>query len=288
MLTPDGETTIVGILGWPVEHSLSPLMHNAAFEAKRLNAVYVPFAVEKPGAALKAALCSISNLSGVSVTIPHKAWAARAADRRDPLSEISGAANTLVREKDGTLFACNTDGPGALRALKVHVEVRGRRCLLIGYGGAAAAIGHALLLEAHPGAVLVQGRNRSKRRRFVDALRKNKGSRRALVRGVEWNEIGPDDVDVIIQTTPLGMKGKPRDLPLPADFLQQRHTVFDIVYNPARTPLVELASERRCTIVPGYLMLLHQAVLQFQKFTGQPAPEAAMEKALLRALRRQA
>ena len=276
---------LAGILGWPVAQSLSPLMHNAAFAARRLNMVYVPFAVEKPGAAFKAALCGMSNLRGLSVTVPHKTWAARAADNLDALSQVSGAANTLIREGDGRLWAHNTDGPGALEALRRHGEPRGKRYLIIGYGGAAAAIGHALLLEAHPAAVLVQGRNRAKRRRFVDALRGNKGARRALVRGVEWSDVSPDDVDVIIHTTPLGMKGKPKELPLPEEFVKQSHTVFDIVYNPARTPLVELASSRRCKIVPGYLMLLYQAVLQFEKFTGQKAPEGVMEKELLAALR---
>lgn len=286
MLDLNGETKLAGLLGYPVEHSLSPVIHNAGFAARRLNIAYVPFSVEKPGAALKSSLSSIENLCGVSVTIPHKAWAARAADRQDALSQICGAANTLVRETDGSLSAYNTDGPGALEALARQGNPRGKRYLILGYGGAAAAIAHALLLDGNPAAVMIQGRNKTKRRRFVDALRKNKGARRALVRGVEWNDLLPTDVDVIIHTTPLGMKGKPKELPLPAEFLDRAHTIFDIVYNPARTPLVDAATVRRSTIVPGYQMLLLQATLQFEKFTGQKAPEGAMEKALLAALRR--
>ncbi len=286
MVVPNGETALMGILGWPVSHSLSPAIHNAGFAARRINAIYVPFAVERPTASLKSAFSALGNLRGVSVTIPHKAWAARSADRRDSLTDISGAANTLVREPDGTLSAHNTDGPGALEALRRHTETRGKRVLLIGYGGSAAAIAHALLLEGHPASVLVQGRNRAKGRRFVEALRRNRGAKRSLVRAVDWDDVSSDDVDVVIHTTPLGMKGKPQELPLPAEFVQSRHVVFDIVYNPARTPLVELARSRRCTVVPGYLMLLFQATLQFELFTGQKAPESIMEKELLAALRR--
>lgn len=281
----NGDTQLCGILGWPVGHSLSPVMHNAAFRARRMNAVYLPFPVEKPRAGLKSTLLDLQNFRGLSVTIPHKVWAARIADKADALTVACGAANTLV-PKDGELHAHNTDGAGALEALRRNADVRGKRVLIIGYGGSAAAIAHALLLDGKPAALLVAGRNKKSKRRFVESLRTNPSAKRTLLRVTEWDDLEADDVDVIIQTTPLGMVGKAKELPLPEEFVQQRHLVFDIVYNPARTPLVDLATRRRATLVPGYLMLLYQAVAQFTLFTGETAPESIMEKELLAAIRR--
>lgn len=289
MVLIDGNTKVFGILGHPTGHSLSPLIHNAAFAARKINAAYVPFNVERSSAALKKAVLTL-GIDGLSVTIPHKAWAARSADRTDALTECCGAANTLIRNaKNDTLHAYNTDGPGAVRALKVHLpDLRGRRFLLLGYGGSATAIAHALVLDESPAMLAVAGRNARKLGTFVDAIKNRHRKRSTLVRGTNFNDIEPRDVDVIIHTTPLGMKGAEQDLPLPDNFVQDFHYVFDIVYNPMRTPLLQHAAARGAKTVPGYLMLLYQAVLQFELFTGESAPENLMEKELLAALRKRA
>lgn len=281
----DARTRTFGLLGHPVGHSLSPLIHNAAFRRLQENAVYLAFDVPRADAALKKGVLAL-GLQGLSVTIPHKTWACRAADERDALSECCDAANTLI-PRNGALHAYNTDGPGALRALKTALpELRGRRFLLLGYGGSAAAIAHALLLEERPAALAVAGRNAKKRAAFVAALHERHGDRNTLVRGVEFDRFAPEDADVIIHTTPLGMQGQSEELPLPADFVQEYHTVFDIVYNPMQTPLIQLARRRKARVVYGYLMLLYQAVLQFELFTGRDAPENLMERELLAALRK--
>ncbi|MCB1326462.1 MAG: shikimate dehydrogenase [Leptospiraceae bacterium] len=268
-----------------MSHSLSPRLHNAAFANRRINAAYLPFEIEKADAALKRAFQKL-RIRGLSVTIPHKGWAARVADELDPLSECSGAANTLLFQDDGVVLGRNTDGPGALRALKESLGVlRGRRFLLLGYGGSATAIAHALALEEKPALFLLSGRNKRKLDRFARDLSDQHATRSLKIRTTDFEDLEPDDVDVIIQTTPLGMQGQSDELPLPETFVQSFHTVFDIVYIPARTPLLKLAAARKARTVPGYLMLLYQAVLQFELFTGQAAPAHLMEQELLAALR---
>ncbi len=281
--TVDGRSAVFGILGHPVAHSLSPLLHNLGFQFKGINAVYVPFAVETVSPALKKGILAL-GIKGLSVTIPHKTWAAKIADQSDDLTRCSGAANTLIRSGD-ELHAHNTDGPGALRALEYRLkQLRGLRYLLIGYGGSATAIAHALLLKGYPSLLGITGRNRKKCASFADAL--NQAHRPGVARRILEAELEPNHFDVIINTTPLGMEGKEALLPVPVEFLHRAHTVFDIVYTPQRTPLLALAERRGAKTIPGYLMLLYQALLQFELFTGEKAPEALLEKELLRALRK--
>jgi shikimate dehydrogenase len=285
----DGKTRIFGLLGHPTGHSLSPLIHNAAFAARKINAVYVPFDVPATSMALKRGIAAL-RIDGLSVTIPHKAWAAKIADDWDDLTECCGAANTLIRKPDSDeLMARNTDGAGAVRALKQHCpELRGRRFLILGYGGSATAIAHALLLEDSPAMLAVAGRNARKLRAFVNELKSCHGRRSTMIRTVsqDFADLTAEDIDIIVHTTPLGMSGADQDLPLPADFIREFHHVFDIVYNPMRTPLLKHAAARGAKTIPGYLMLLYQAILQFEFFTGQKAPENLMEKELLAALRK--
>ncbi len=281
-----GNTRVFGIIGNPLGHSLSPLLHNAAFRSQKIDAVYVPFPVEKANTGLGKAISAL-NIQGLSVTIPHKTWAAKIADRSDPLTERCGAANTLIREQDGTLSAYNTDGPGAVRALKTaHPGIKGSRILLIGYGGSAMAIAHSLLLDEKPASLIITGRSASKRKAFADSLQNTNPKPTTVIRSEAVENIDPEEVDIIIHTTPLGMKGKPQDLPVPDSFIQKEHTVFDIVYNPARTPLLKKAELVGAKTIKGYLMLLFQAIIQFELFTGLKAPESLMERELLSSLRK--
>ncbi len=279
----DGETAVYGIIGHPVGHSLSPLLHNAAFRAKSINALYAAFDVPKADAALRKGILAL-GLKGLSVTIPHKGWAAKIADECDEMSRKCGAANTLIR-RGGKLAAYNTDAPGAVRALSERSgSLSGSRILVVGYGGSATAIVHGMLGE-RPDRVIVTGRNKAKRGRFVDSVKKADRSMASRIVSMDAEKIGSDDVDIIIQTTPLGMKGKAADLPVPEALITKRHIVFDIVYNPPRTPILALAEKRGARTVPGYMMLLYQAVLQFELFTGEKAPESLMERELLRAIK---
>ena len=281
----DGKTKVYGILGWPVSHSLSPLLHNTAFRSCcKINSVYLPFPVEKPRNSTKEAFLEL-GIYGLSVTIPHKKWAAEIAVKKDELSECCGAANTLIR-KGEEWHAFNTDGKGALQAMQKKIgNLKGKNFLIIGYGGSAAAIAHSLLMEQVPNCLLITGRNMQKRERFASSLLEKHPASGSAVREGPCKDLNPQEIDVIIQATPLGMQGAPQELPIPENFIQKKHFVFDIVYHPTRTPFLQNARRKGAKIIPGYLMLLYQAVLQFELFTGQKAPSKIMERVLRRALK---
>lgn len=280
-----GKTKVFGILGDPVAHSLSPAMHNAAFEQKRFDGVYVPFHTTRTGAFLKQSISAL-GLAGLSVTIPHKTWAARTADLPDALTKLSGAANTLI-PKDGKLLAYNTDGPGAMKALE-EKKSSGSRYLLIGYGGSATAIAHSILLR-NPGAqIAVTGRRIKKAEAFAKVTAG--GHKHASVYAAAFPSIDPDEIDIVIQTTPAGMQDPDAEVLPGMQFdpvwIRRKHTIFDIVYTPMKTPLLMLAEDKGARIVFGYKMLLYQAVLQFELFTGMQAPHSLMERILLDQLKR--
>ena len=289
-----GSARLYGILGHPVKHSLSPRLHNQGFAALKSDSIYIPFDVDRTGPFLKRFLYS-SNIHGLSVTIPHKLWAYRASDSSDRLSQICGASNTLlIHKKAGKatpiLEARNSDGPGAVQALKEAGSIRGKNILISGYGGSARAIAAQILLEEKPASIWIAGRNATKIKRFVRDLKKAiKGAPIfALPAGatslpaLPGISAGAVKTDIIIQTTPLGMSSHAdaNTLPVSEAFLKKGTVVFDIVYSPMMTPLLTLAKKRKCKIVYGYRMLLHQAVYQFQWFTGKKPNVAAWEKIL--------
>ncbi|MCE9599939.1 MAG: shikimate dehydrogenase [Spirochaetia bacterium] len=281
----NGQTSVFGILGNPVSHSLSPAMHNAAFKARNVNAVYVPFPAESVQPTLKKALLSF-GIKGLSVTIPHKIWAAKIADQQDPLTSMSGAANTLLFQKNA-ISAYNTDGPGAVRALHERHRAGGKRYLICGYGGSSVAIAHSLLLESRPAAIWITGRNIKKAQKLVQDLSAGHPKANCLLRAERFDKIQPEEIDMLIQTTPSGMsshnglEGVLPELNFDPAWIRKNHVVFDIVYTPMRTPLLDLAEKKGASVVYGYKMLLYQATRQFELFTGQKAPESLMERVLL-------
>ncbi len=283
-----GKTRVFGILGNPVAHSLSPAMHNAAFQFKRINAAYIPFHTTQTGAFLKKGLLSL-GVQGLSITIPHKVWAARAADETDSLSRLCGAANTWILN-DGRVHAYNTDGPGAVRAMHERHRSGARRYLILGYGGSATAIAHSLILDAAPATIWIAGRNLRKAQKFARDLRAAHPRSRCGIEAAPLSEIAPGQIDIVIQTTPSGLSAAKGAEVLPElgfdpDWIHKHHIVFDIVYIPMRTPLIELAERKGASVVYGYKMLLYQAARQFELFTGQTAPESLMERVLLSHLR---
>ncbi len=302
----DAQTQVFGIIGNPLSHTFSPAMHNAGFAARKTNAVYLAFPI-KNLIQLKYSMKQW-NIRGLSVTIPYKIAIRRLLDRIDPLALQIGSVNTILWGKTGLLEGYNTDGPGAIMALtKSKVTLAGKKILVIGSGGSARSIAFALAREK-PSEIGILARNPMMAMQLARNLTLNKdnpkvtlyltGVRQTLQNslvefmpqsGRKWTSLrynDPDmiaDFDLIINTTPMGMKGSPSaaQSPLKAAEIKKHQTVFDIVYNPAHTPLLKIAKQKRCPIVLGHKMLLYQGVLQFELFTGRPAPVLEMEKALI-------
>lgn len=304
----DAKTQIYGIIGNPLGHTFSPAMHNAAFAARQINAVYLAFPV-KNLTQLKHSIKQL-NIRGLSVTIPYKISVRRLLDQIDPLALQIGSVNTILWGKTGQLEGYNTDGPGAIMALKKSgIPLKGKKILVIGSGGSARSIAFALTREK-PAQIGILARNEMMAMQLGRNLAlqgenppitlhimpdgKNTPKTRAAAHGANWSsavytakgELA--EYDLLINTTPMGMKGSPAALisPLAPNELEKHQTVFDIVYNPAQTPLLKLAKKRGCRTVLGYKMLLYQGVLQFELFTGKTAPEKEMEKALMAEIRK--
>ncbi len=273
-------TDLYCILGNPVRHSLSPVLHNAAFRKAAINAVYVAFEPKS----IRLAVQSIRDLGikGASVTIPFKIEVIPFLDAIDPSAKSIGSVNTLVN-RDGILTGYNTDGTGAIRALeKNRVAVKNRTALIIGNGGSARAIAIALL-ENHS-SVIIAGRNRSRAEDLAKNLEKKHWPARALsIDDLEPNFM--EEIDIIINTTPVGMSPNVDRMPLRENLILRKHAVFDIVYSPLTTKLLAVAAKKRCKVVKGIDMLIYQGAMQFEIWTGKAAPIKAINSAMFNRLR---
>lgn len=264
-------TRIYGVIGNPVGHSLSPLLHNTGFRARRIDAVYLPFLVTDLRDFLRA--IPEFGLSGFSVTIPHKESILRYLQDCDPLAAEIGAVNTVVVRRDGSLFGCNTDFAGILVALEEKLKLTGSRALILGAGGAARAAAFAL---AQAGAhVLICARRAAAARELAKAVGGDTLPRRALP---------TEFFDVILNATPVGMYPQIHASPLSPRELNCR-VVMDLINRPEKTQLLKLAAGRGIATVSGVEMFIPQGIAQWELWTGQNAPHAAMRKAVVRALR---
>ncbi len=266
----DRRTLVYGVIGDPVGHSLSPLMHNVGFQARRINAVYLPFLVRD----LRDFLGAIEPLgiAGFSVTLPHKERMLRYLNDCDPLAKAIGAVNTAVVRGGGKLYGYNTDYVGALRAIERRVRLRGSRVLLYGAGGAARAVAFAL---AQGGAVVCVCARRFERARALARAVGGEAVRRARLRR--------EFFDAIVNATPVGMYPRAGRSPLEAAELNCR-VVMDLIYRPMKTRLLELAERRGIETISGVEMFVAQGTAQWEIWTGIRAPVAAMRRAVLAAL----
>ena len=273
-------TQFCGLIGNPVEHSLSPAIHNAAFQKLGLNFVYLAFRVEAIGDAIKG-LRSLGNFRGASVTIPHKVSAVPFLDSLEPTARHIGAINTIVAE-GGILKGYNTDAIGALRALhEGGVALNGRQVVMLGSGGAARAIAFALGAETGIDRLTILGIDEQERTVLVRDLRLKAGMavQESLLDESMLRKVLPD-THVLIHCTPMGMSPKIHQTSVPAALLHSELTVMDIVYNPRDTQLLKDAKAAGCRVIPGLEMFLHQAAAQFELWTNQAAPVDVMRKVL--------
>ena len=279
----NGRTKVCCLIGKPVSHSLSPVIHNAAFRELNLNYIYVAFNVERDS--LKTAIRGIKSLGirGVNVTMPHKTEVIEYIDVVDDNAREIRAVNTIVND-NGILKGYNTDGIGALKAIKRFTSIEGRRILLIGAGGAGRAI--ATELSKYASELIILNRTVSKAAEIALKLSKKgyKVRGRGLNRRIIEREI--KKVDLIINATPIGMKEVVSSSPVPKELLSPDMVVFDIVYEPLETELLQYAKSLGCLTIDGLWMLIYQAAEAFKLWTDKEAPIEVMRKAALEVLER--
>ena len=272
---------LLGVMGDPIGHSRSPLMQTAALRALGIPGAYVPLLVA-PGRLGDAVAAARSlQFRGFNVTIPHKVNVIPYLDRLDERAAAIGAVNTVVNDGE-TLTGYNTDGIGYVRALKTEAvpELAGKRILVLGAGGAARGVVDALLRE-EPGELIVANRAADK----ALALAAEWGQRGAL-KGIGMNEahrVVPF-MDVIINTTSVGMHPHTGDTPLDAALLREGTVVSDLIYNPLETRLLAEAKTRGCMAHGGLGMFVYQGAYALEYWTGKPAPTDIMRSVILQAL----
>jgi len=265
-------TRVYGVIGDPIGHSLSPLLHNTAFCARKFDAVFVPFLVRD----LREFLGAMEGfgVAGLAVTIPHKETILRSLDDCDPLAARIGAVNTVVVRGGGRLYGYNTDYVGVLRSLEKRMRLAGSRVLLFGAGGAAKAAAFAL---AQAGSIVCVCARRPERARAL--------ARAAGGQVVARADLMREFFDAIVNCTPIGMHPH-GGTPLASAELNCR-IVMDMVYRPRDTELLKLARRKGIEIISGVEMFLAQGFAQYEIWTGERAPESAMRRAVVSALDRE-
>ncbi|WP_457615127.1 shikimate dehydrogenase [Methanopyrus sp.] len=283
----DAETNVVGLIGHPVEHSLSPVMHNAAFKELGLNYVYLTFDV--PPEKLEGAVRGAVDLGivGLNVTIPHKEAVKGLCDELDRDAELIGAVNT-VRLSQDKIEGFNTDGEGFLLALREEADFdpRGTKSVILGAGGAARAVSFKLATEGAD-EIVIANRTVERAERLAKELEK-KVRVKARAIGLNGKEIGRElrDADLLVDATPVGMYPNEDEPPLvTADQMHENLIVNDLVYNPPKTRLLEEAEKAGATPVSGVGMLVYQGALAFELWTEEEAPVDVMREAVLEHLR---
>jgi shikimate dehydrogenase len=281
-----GTTSLVGLIGWPVEHSLSPIMHNAAFAELELNWAYVPLPVrpEDVRQALKG--LAALNFVGVNVTVPHKQAVIPYLDELSEAVRLTGAVNT-IHIRDGEFFGYNTDAIGFLNSLEeANCPPQGKRVAVLGAGGAARAVVYAL---ARSGADSVVVLNRTAERAaflvddladaFPDSALTFEAFTRQALAALDSN------VDLVVNTTSVGMYPRVGASPWPADVpIPPEVTFCDLVYNPLETVFLARARAAGAATIDGVGMLVHQGAFAFEKWTGHPAPIEVMRQVCLNEL----
>ncbi len=277
-----GKTKVLGIIGHPVEHSLSPVMHNAAITALGLDYVYVPFPVEPEN--LSAALHGLRALGirGFNVTIPHKSSVIPLLDKISPEAELCGAVNTVSREKD-LLVGYNTDGIGLLKSLKEDLgfEPSGATVLILGAGGAARGA-LASLCKAGVSRMIIANRTRERGDALLGKFRDKFTNVAFSLSSLEMEQLEENlkTADILVNTTSVGMNGTSFEK-LDLALMGSHAMVYDMVYSPPETPLLAAARRKGLACANGIGMLAAQGEASFLIWTGEESPAGLMKKRLL-------
>jgi len=282
-----GRTRVCGIIGDPIEHTMSPVMHNAAFEKMGVDYFYVPFRVKKEQLAKAIEGVRALNIRGLNVTIPHKVDIIPFLDGLDPLAKRIGAVNTVVND-EGILTGYNTDATGFLQALLERgIEPRGGNIVILGAGGASRAISF-ILAETGSNLVIL---NRLLELDWAEELASRLSHTFAKeVEALELNQKNLaealEKADILVNATSVGMTPSMDETLVPFNLLKPGLVVFDIVYNPIKTRLLREAEEAGAKIISGIDMLVWQGALAFEKWTGLKAPIELIRKEVIKILQR--
>jgi len=276
-----GKTQVCGVIGDPIEHTLSPIMHNAAFNHLGLDLVFLAFRVK--AAELENAMRGMRGLGihGLNVTMPHKNAVAKYMDEVDLTVKVLGSVNTILNES-GRLLGFNTDGVGALKALLENgIDPDGKKLLLLGAGGAAKAIAYALAKEV--GELCVLNRASEKAKELAESLSRTFSNRKIVGDALSSSAIQRNlqDSDILINATSVGMHPNIGQSLVAPQWLKPDLCVMDIVYDPVETKLMNDAKAAGAHVVSGVEMLLYQGAASFEIWTGVSAPIEVMRKAAL-------
>jgi shikimate dehydrogenase len=278
-------TQLCAVIGNPIAHSLSPAIHNAAYEKLNLDFIYLAFRVKDVQSAL-AGMRALENFRGMSVTIPHKIEAMKYLDQIAEPDRAIGSVNTVINEK-GKLLGLGTDGPGALKALTdADVDIDGQNVLMVGSGGAARAIAFTLAQKTRLNQLAILDIDEIILKGLVNDLKAGTDTR------IMPALLGPDTLisamktaDVIIHCTPVGMHPNGDASLIPSTLFRKGQVVFDIVYTPLETKLLFEAKSHGLKVISGVEMFINQAVLQFEHFTGVDAPIEIMRHVVMEHLK---
>lgn len=275
-----GKTRVYGVIGDPIEHSLSPVIHNAAFAALGLDSVFLAFKVKPVDVASAVNGMRALGIHGLSVTMPHKTTVIPHLDEVDKTARFLNTVNT-IQSKNGKLWGFNTDGIGALKALRENgVDPKGKKVLLLGAGGASRAIAYTIAQQADELVIL--------NRTVKPAKDLSRQLRLLLPKKISADALSPEalednlmDSEVLINATSIGMKPNANETPINPEWLRTNLAVMDIVYNPLETKLVKIAKEAGAKVVSGVEMLIYQGAASFEIWTGKSAPVQVMRKTVL-------
>lgn len=273
-----GKTRVCGIIGDPIEHTLSPVMQNAAFREMGLDYIYLPFKVAEGNLSEAIDGLRALNMAGINVTIPHKVVVMPLLDDIDGLAGYIGAVNTIVNQ-GGSLKGYNTDASGFYQALTANkIEVSKKKIVILGAGGASRAIAFILADKGAELTILNRSLDSAQTiaERVFQALRTEIKVGKLTVKNLE-----PvlDEADILVNTTSLGMSPDLTETPVPARLLKKELVVFDIIYNPLKTRLIKEAEKEGARVLNGLEMLVRQGTAAFELWTGLKAPIEVMRKA---------
>lgn len=268
-----GSTRLTGLFGYPVKHTISPAMHNAAFRKLGLDLFYMPFSVHPR--CLKTALKSLPALGfvGVNITVPHKQKVISFLDKITKEAKAIGAVNAIL-VKGSKLIGYNTDGPGFIKSLGKY-SLKNKTMFLLGAGGAARAVAVASALSGI-NRIYIADKLGNRAKELAEKISKNKAKAVAIGKSMR-KALGK--ADIIVNATPVGLK-KDDPISIPASWIPRKKLVYDLIYNPRETKLLKAAKDRGCKTMNGLEMLLHQGALAFGIWTGRNAPISVMRKAI--------